>query len=95
MCFCKKFKKERDVFLNKPNGEKEIDPSKLRVSVGEAYSKHLTVVKELSKSTRHIPKSVRAGLEKSNATLNDQFNKLGVIYEGTDPISDATKTFNN
>ena len=51
------------------------------------------MVKELSHQTKNIPKSLKAGLEKSNQTLNDKFDELGVKYEGTDPIPDAAKSF--
>jgi hypothetical protein len=65
----------------------------LRNSVGAAFGKHLQGIQELSNKTKHIPKSLKAGLEKSNATLESQFTQLGVVYDGTDPIPDAAKSF--
>jgi hypothetical protein len=65
----------------------------LKLSVGDKFGMHRRDVRKLTAITRNIPKTLKAGLDKSNETLNDQFSKLGVNYEGTDPIPDAAKSF--
>jgi len=66
LCFCYKFEKKSD----RP---KEIDSKNIRESVGERLQKHLKAVQEISKKTNLIPKSLKDGYEKSNATLNEHF----------------------